>query len=152
MVIFPYFRGLLFEILIRKFYKNFTVTCIINHFIYPFHEAIRYIQFGFLTNVESLFFPFWLLSTFTRFAFYFYISSLLFGTIFKIRQFEYIIPTLATVTVLLGSIPETPTFSIFYLRVALLHTATPIFLLLPFLLWVLAKLKGDVKPEKTKTS
>lgn len=124
----------------------------VNLMNYPFHEAIRYIQFGFLTNVESLFFPFWLLSTFTRFAFYFYISSLLFGTIFQIRQFEYTIPTLATVIVLLGSIPESPTFSIFHLRIALLLSATPIFLLLPFLLWVMAKLKGDVKREKTKTS
>ncbi len=119
---------------------------------FPFHEAIRYIEFGFLTNVESLFFPFWLLSTFTRFAFYFYISSLLFGTLFKIRQYEYVIPTLAILIVLLGSIPETPTFSIFSLRKTFLHFAAPIFLFLPALLWIMAKLKGDVKREKTKTS
>ncbi|MFS0600424.1 GerAB/ArcD/ProY family transporter [Peribacillus frigoritolerans] len=121
-------------------------------FNYPFHESIRYIQFGFLTNIEFLFFPFWIVSSFVRFAFYLYLNALLFGGIFKIKQFEYIIPTLATLFVFLGMIPENPTFIIFHLRENFLHLITPVFFLLPCLLWVMAKLKGDLKSEKANAS
>lgn len=110
---------------------------------YPFHEAIRYIQFGFLTNVEMFIFPFWLLSTFVRFAVYLYLCALLFGGLFNIKQFEYIIPTLATLVIFIGMLPETPTFTIFNLRQNFLHLITPFFLVLPFVLWITAKLRGD---------
>lgn len=112
---------------------------------YPFHETIRYIELGFLTNVESLFFPFWLLASFIRFSFYLYICALLFGALFKVQQFEYIIPTLATLIVFLGMLPETPVFNLTEYREKLLYLITPIFFLLPCLLWGTAKLKGEFK-------
>ncbi|MCS0669946.1 spore germination protein [Cytobacillus firmus] len=112
---------------------------------YPFHEAIRYIQFGFLTNVEMFIFPFWLLSTFVRFAVYLYLCALLFGGLFNIKQIEYIIPTLATLFIFIGMMPETPTFTIFNLRQNFLHLITPFFIGLPFVLWITAKLRGEFK-------
>ncbi|WP_284139307.1 endospore germination permease [Virgibacillus sp. LDC-1] len=116
---------------------------------YPFHEVIRYIQLGFLTNVETLFFPFWLISSLVRFTVYLYISAVIMGRLFKINNFEYAIPALATVFVFIGYIPESPDYLIFHLRENLLNILTPIFIFLPFILWAVAKLKGDLRREKT---
>lgn len=112
---------------------------------YPYHETIRYIQLGFLTNVELLFFPFWIVASFIRLSFYLYLSALLFGALFKIKQFQYIVPILAVITVFLGLIPQSITFSIDYLREIFLQIITPFVLFLPLLLWITAKLKGEFK-------
>lgn len=119
---------------------------------FPFHETIRYIEIGFLENIESFFFPFWLIASFIRFAFYLYLVSILFGSLFSIKNFEHLLPIIATLVVLLGMIPENPTLTIFKLRENLLFIATPIFIFLPFLLWTAAKLKGDFNNEKAKAS
>ncbi|GIO25972.1 GerAB/ArcD/ProY family transporter [Ornithinibacillus bavariensis] len=115
---------------------------------YPFHEVIRTISAGFITNMETFFFPFWLIGTFVRFSVYLYINALLFGHLFKIKNFEYIIPSLATLIIFIGIIPDTPTFTIFYLRETVLNILSPVFFFLPCLMWLIAKLKGDFKHEK----
>ncbi|HWL24435.1 MAG TPA: endospore germination permease [Ureibacillus sp.] len=112
---------------------------------YPFHEAIRYIQLGFLTNAESLFLPFWLIASFIRFAFYLYISALLFGALFKIKKFEYIVPPLALLIVFVGLIPEAPVFSVFHMKEQFIFFTTPFFLFLPLIIWMTAKFKGELK-------
>ena len=114
-------------------------------FDYPYHETIRYIEIGFLTNVELLFFPFWLVSSFIRFSFYLYLSALLFGALFKIKHFEYVVPALASLTILVGLMPESAVFSMNKLKIIFLNVIAPVFLLLPILLWITAKLKGDFK-------
>lgn len=115
---------------------------------YPFHETIRYLQLGFLTNVETFFFPFWLLGAFIRYTVYLYINALLFSKIFNIKHFEFIIPALATLFLFLGLIPESPGFIIYDLRERLLNLYSPLFFFLPCLLWGVAKLKGDFKIDK----
>lgn len=112
---------------------------------YPFHEVIRTIQAGFLTNLESFFFPFFIMASFVRFSAYLYITAILFGHLFKVKQFEYIIPTLATLIVLVGIIPETPSSAIFNIRDTILLISSPIFFFLPCLMWLIAKLKGVKK-------
>ncbi|SOC10635.1 spore germination protein (amino acid permease) [Ureibacillus xyleni] len=112
---------------------------------YPYHETIRYIQIGFIKNVESLFFPFWLVASYIRFAVGLYISALLFGSLFKVKQFEYIVPAISTIVIFLGLIPEAPVFSLSYFRVIFLYIVTPIILILPFLLWATAIIKGEFK-------
>lgn len=115
---------------------------------YPFHETIRYISLGFLTNIETFFFPFWLLASFVRFSIYLYISAVMFGWLFKIKNYEYLIPTLATLMVILGMIPETPTFTIADIKEKALNIATPTFFFLPLLLWSIMKIRGGNKNEK----
>ena len=114
---------------------------------YPFHEAIRYIQLGFLPNVESLFLPFWLVASFIRFSFYLYLSAFLFGALFKIKQFNYLVPSIAIIVMYLGLIPEAPVFELVSLREILILITTPIFLFLPLIIWITAKLKGELKSE-----
>ncbi len=76
---------------------------------YPFHTAIRYISLGsYLPNIEIFFLPIWMLAAFIRFAAFLYINALMFGHLFKIKDFEFLIPSLATIYLLIGMIPETP--------------------------------------------
>ncbi|MDQ1146621.1 spore germination protein KB [Bacillus sp. SORGH_AS 510] len=120
---------------------------------YPFHEVIRYLSIGdFLTSIDTFFFPFWLVASLMRFSIYLYLNALLLGNLFKIKQFEYSIPILASVFLIVGMIPETPSFTIFKLRDPLYQLFTPIFIIFPILLWGIAKLKGDFKNETKKNN
>ncbi|HZG73050.1 MAG TPA: GerAB/ArcD/ProY family transporter [Chondromyces sp.] len=117
---------------------------------YPYHESLRLLTFGTsLASIETIFFPVWLIATFVRFAAYLYLSAILFGGIFKIKEFEYIIPSLACLFILVGMIPETPSHTIFVLRDWNLTMLTPLFLIFPIILWSVAKLKGEFKHEKS---
>jgi hypothetical protein len=115
---------------------------------YPFHELIRLIQLGFLTDVETFFFPFWVIATFIRFSFYLYLVAIFLGGICNIKQFEYLIPVIATITVILGMTPEAPTFTVLGLRDKLLTLISPMFVFLPCLMWLIAKLKGEFKHDR----
>ena len=119
---------------------------------FPFHEAIRYIHIGFLPNIETFFFPFWIVASFIRFSFYLYLCAILFGYLFKIKHFEHLIPIIATLVLSVGMIPENPTNIIFNLRDMYLNILTPIFIILPFIIWLLAKFKGAFKNENTESS
>ncbi|WP_096270072.1 GerAB/ArcD/ProY family transporter [Paucisalibacillus globulus] len=112
---------------------------------YPYHELIRTISLGFIINMEAFFLPFWLIATFVRFSIYLYINAILFGHLFKIKHFEYLIPSLATLIVFLGMIPENPTFIIFDIKEKLLLMTSPLFFLLPLLMWLVAMFKGEFK-------
>ena len=48
------------------------------------------------------------MSAFIRFTAFLYLNALMFGHIFKIKDFEILIPSLATIYLLIGSIPEAP--------------------------------------------
>ncbi|MEH7236108.1 GerAB/ArcD/ProY family transporter [Bacillus sp. JJ1562] len=119
---------------------------------YPYQELIRLIRFGFLTNIETFFFPFWIIASFIRFTVYIYLIAVFLGGICNIKSFEYLAPTIATIVVIFGMAPEAPTFTVFNIREVLLNSMSPMFLFIPFLMWILAKLRGDLKHEKTTQS
>ncbi|HWO75339.1 MAG TPA: endospore germination permease [Bacillus sp. (in: firmicutes)] len=114
---------------------------------FPFHETIRYISFGFITNIETFFFPFWLIATFLKFSAYLHIVTLMFAQIFKIKRTERLIPLFAVAVLFLGMLPETPTFTIFSLRDQLFDFTSSLFFILPCVMWIFAKIKGDFKNE-----
>jgi spore germination protein KB len=116
---------------------------------YPYQELIRLIRLGFITNIETFFFPFWIIASFIRFSMYLYLISILFGGIFNIKKFEYLAPIIATITVIFGMAPEAPTFTLFKMREILQNMLSPMFVFVPCLMWILAKLRGDLKYEKT---
>ena len=120
---------------------------------YPFHTAIRYISFGnLLGNIETLFFPIWQLGAFVRFSAFLYINALMFGHLFKIKDFEYIIPSLATIYLLIGMIPESPidVTVLFGSKINLI--AGPIFIAIAIILWLVALFKGEFRHAKNKNS
>ena len=48
------------------------------------------------------------MAAFIRFSAFLYLNALMFGHLFKIKDFEFLIPSLATIYLLIGIIPETP--------------------------------------------
>ena len=120
---------------------------------YPFHTAIRYISFGtFLTNIETLFFPIWVLGAFIRFAAFLYINAMMFGHLFKIKNFEFLIPSLATIYLLIGMIPETPVDVALNFKARIQMISGPTFAAISILLWLTALLKGEFKHAKSKSN
>ncbi|MBP1933912.1 GerAB/ArcD/ProY family transporter [Ammoniphilus resinae] len=119
---------------------------------YPFHVAIRYISLGeFLPNIETLFFPIWLSAAFIRFAAFLFINALIFGHLFKIKEYQYLIPSLATIYLLIGMIPETPN-DVAQLKEPLRYIAGPTFAAISIILWLTAWFKGEFKHAKNKNN
>jgi spore germination protein KB len=120
---------------------------------FPFHTAIRFISLGsFLPNVEIIFFIIWLMSTFIRFAAFLYINALMFGRLFKIKDFEHIIPSLAALYLFIGSIPEAPLDVTLVFKSFIQNVGGPMFAAISLLLWFVALLKGEFKHAKDKNS
>ncbi|WP_428909542.1 GerAB/ArcD/ProY family transporter [Niallia sp. Krafla_26] len=120
---------------------------------YPFHALIRFISIGnFLANVEILFFPVWIVGSFIRFAVAIYIGALMFGAIFKIKDFEYLIPAITIMYLLIGFIPETPADVSLDFKPLIRNVTGITYVALAILLWIVALLKGEFKHAKKKTS
>ncbi|MCQ6277210.1 GerAB/ArcD/ProY family transporter [Bacillus sp. V3B] len=120
---------------------------------FPFHVTIRFISFGtFMANIETLFFPIWIMAAFIRFAAFLYINALMFGHLFKIKDFEFLIPSLATVYLLIGTLPETPIDVMMRFKPIITNGAGPTFAIISIMLWLVALLKGEFKHAKNKNS
>lgn len=119
---------------------------------YPFHTAIRYISIGdILPNIETLFFPIWLSAAFIRFSAFLYINAHMFGQLFKIKDFQFLIPSLAAIYLLIGMIPDTP-IDVAFIKALIHHTAGPMFAVISITLWLAAWFKGEFKHAKKKHS
>jgi spore germination protein KB len=120
---------------------------------YPFHTAIRYLSIGsYLPNVEIIFFVLWLMGAFIRFTAFLYINALMFGRLFKIKNFEYLIPSLAAIYLMIGSIPEAPVNVVLPFKTFIKNTGGPTLAAISLLLWLVALLKGEFKHEKNRNS
>lgn len=116
---------------------------------YPFHTAIRYFSIGnFLANVETLFLPVWLMAAFIRFAGLLYINAKIFGDLFHIKDFVYLVPALGAIYLMVGMIPETPLDVGLEFKAKIRLIAGPTFAAISVLLWAVALLKGEFKHAK----
>jgi spore germination protein KB len=135
----------------------FTYICMFDTSLkgidYPFHNAIRFISLGtYLPNIEIIFFVLWVISAFIRFTAFLYINALMFGHIFKIKDFEFIIPSLATLYLLIGMVPEAPIDVTLVLKPMIRAISGPTFCAISIMLWLVALLKGEFKHAKNKNS
>ncbi|MFP7298359.1 GerAB/ArcD/ProY family transporter [Neobacillus niacini] len=120
---------------------------------YPFHIAIRFISLGeYIPNVEIIFFIIWIMTAFIRFTAFLYLNALMFGRLFKIKDFEYLIPSLTTIYLLIGIYPESPMDVTLVLKPLIQNMAGPLFAFISILLWLVALLKGEFKHAKNKNS
>jgi spore germination protein KB len=120
---------------------------------YPFHIAIRFISLGeYIPNVEIIFFIIWIMTAFIRFTAFIYINALMFGRLFKIKDFEYLIPSLTTIYLLIGILPESPMDVTLVLKPLIQNLAGPMFAVICIILWLVALLKGEFKHAKNKNS
>jgi spore germination protein KB len=120
---------------------------------YPFHTAIRYITIGtFLTNVETIFFPIWLTVALIRYSAFLYLCALMFGHLLKIKDFKFLIPSLATLYLLIGIIPDTPFEVTLVIRSKVVNGTGLTFAAISMIVWLTAWLKGEFRHEKNKNS
>ncbi len=131
------------------FYLLYCVTFDYNSIdkvAFPFHELTQYVDMGnFFTNIETFFMIFWLFAAFIKYMIYLYFISWIFGTVFNIREFEPLILPLAFFGVVFGMIPENAVVNELVFKANFMNFITPFFIILPVLLWVVAKLKGELK-------
>jgi len=119
---------------------------------YPFHTAIRYISLGeFLPNIETLFLPIWLFGVFIRFSAFIYINALMFSQLFQIKDYKFLIPSIATIYLMIGMIPENA-IDTFLLKGIVGDIAGPTFSVISIILWLAAWFKGEFKHAKNKSS
>ncbi|MFS0776803.1 GerAB/ArcD/ProY family transporter [Neobacillus sp. 3P2-tot-E-2] len=118
---------------------------------YPFHTVIRFISLGdYIPNVEIIFFIIWIMAAFIRFTAFLYINALMFGHLFKIKDFEYLIPSLATIYLMIGMIPEAPMDVSLVFKPVVVKTAGPTFAVISIIIWLVALIKGEFKHAKNK--
>lgn len=121
--------------------------------VYPFHASIRFISIGrFLTNIETLFLPIWLMGAFIRFSAFLYINAHMFGRLFNINDYEYLIPALAAIYLLIGMIPESALEVALNFKQMSQFISGPFYVMLSFLIWVIALIKGEFKHAKENNS
>lgn len=104
---------------------------------YPYHDAIRFAHIGFFKNIELFFLPFWAFSAFVRFAIYLYIHSLIFGRLFNVKQFQYLVPAFILIIISIGLIPETPPLTLFKYHTYAVNASSIVVFFLPIILWLL---------------
>ncbi|MRH45165.1 GerAB/ArcD/ProY family transporter [Aquibacillus halophilus] len=115
---------------------------------FPFHDITQYVNFGeFFTNVETFFMVFWLGAAFLRFIILVYLASWILGEVLYMDEFEPFILPLTFFIFPFSLLVENTILNELVWRNSLFIIATPIFILLPLILWVTAKAKGDLKKQ-----
>ncbi|WP_163539658.1 endospore germination permease [Gracilibacillus sp. YIM 98692] len=113
---------------------------------FPFHDITQYVNFGsFFTNIETIFMIFWLIAAYLKFMILLYAAGWIFGTIFNIQNFDPVLLPLAFLVVTIGLMPFNSIMNELVLRETLFMIMSPFFIFLPFLLWGIALMKGDLR-------
>ena len=76
----------------------------------------------------------------------------MFGHLFKIKSFEYLIPSLATIYLLIGMIPEAPADVALDFKTRIQAITGSTSAAISILLWLTALLKGEFKHAKSKSN
>jgi spore germination protein KB len=119
---------------------------------YPFHTAIRYISLGsYIPNIEIFFFVIWIMGAFIRFSAFLYISALMFGKLFKIKDFEFLIPSIAVIYLLVGKIPGSSIEASLGWQPLIQAIVGPMFAAVSVMIWLTALLKGEFKHANNKS-
>ncbi|WP_368504940.1 endospore germination permease [Alkalihalophilus sp. As8PL] len=117
----------------------------IDQIAYPFHELTQYISIGmYFANVESFFMIFWLFAAFLRFMIYLYFTTWIFAAVFQIKQFKPLLGIFLYLVIMLGTGINNPIQNVLVYRDWFLTMTTPLFILMPLVLWVVAKVKGEL--------
>ncbi|QGU96153.1 endospore germination permease [Clostridium bovifaecis] len=115
---------------------------------YPYHQLTRIATLGrFSANLEAFFFFFWIVASALRYAIYSYMAAALLGATFHISNYEKLLLPLSIVAIFLSPMIENFIQSALVLRSILLGTLGLIFIIIPFPLMLLYKLKRGKNNE-----
>lgn len=114
--------------------------------LHAFSQTSSMTEVGiFINNFDAFYFGTWIFTGLIRFSFYLYSSAALFAYIVKIKEFEPLLLPLSVLTVILGLLPNNPAEVIFILRGGLVRNTWIVFVILPIVLWLIAKKRGEIK-------
>lgn len=109
---------------------------------YLYNESIQFVSLGrTVTNIETFFITFWLVSVFVKFIVYIYVVCNLFGFLFHIKEFEHTVFPITLLILVIAMIPENNEFNMFMVRRFTLTYFKYLFFCLPPILWVVTKIK-----------
>lgn len=115
---------------------------------YPFQELTRIAEFGpSLNHIEGAFFVLWLIAAIFRLSIYIYLSSFLLGKFLNVESFEKLLLPLTGLIAFAGLLTEN-TFTYAPMLEAFTKVSSVIYIALPFLLWLLSKLKGKENEKR----
>ncbi len=122
------------------------------HMTHVFSQIIRMTNIGvFINNLEAIYFSLWTAAGMIRFAFYIYISAIILGFILKIQEKDskYLILSLCIIILIIGLIPNNLFETEIQFRDQMLIKYNWLAgLILPFVLWVIALLRGKFRNAK----
>ncbi|HBZ08761.1 MAG TPA: spore gernimation protein [Bacillus bacterium] len=117
----------------------------VENIAFPYHHMTRLAMVGSLANhIEAVFLAMWFLGAALHFAIYLYLSALLLGKFLHFKQFKRLLLPLSGLTVMLGLLQDN-FFQGVEARKLLLQSSSGFFILLPFFLWGLDRVKGRGK-------
>jgi spore germination protein KB len=109
---------------------------------YPFHAVSRLIYGGrFISNMESFFLVFWIISSLVRFGIYIYTNTLILCYTLKLRDGKALYPTISALILALSMIPENYLQSIIILRRSILNFGFIPMFIVPVILLFLSRRK-----------
>ncbi|MCM3567270.1 endospore germination permease [Neobacillus mesonae] len=110
---------------------------------YPFNEAIRLVSLGrTIANIETFFITVWLVGVFVKFMVYIFFLCKIFGFVFRIDEYEYVVVPITLLILVMGMIPENNEVNMFFIRKGIAVYFKYVILFLPPLLWGVTKIKG----------
>lgn len=117
----------------------------ISYINYPMHALARYVRFGdYFTHPEAFFLGFWIISAVVRFSAQLYFSAVTLGHTLKIKGYRQLLFPLAAGSMALGLLPENFITNVFIIRKELFEWTWPLVLMLPVLMWITGKIRGDL--------
>jgi spore germination protein KB len=117
----------------------------VRQLLFPFHQLARTATIGqSVTNVEAVFFFFWVISSAVRFSILLYMTVFLFGKLIRLKEFEPLLPPMTGFIFLLGLLPDNVVVAN-AIRERLLNLSSVFLIALPFLLFLIDRWKGRVQ-------
>lgn len=116
---------------------------------YPHQELTKMASIGeTITHLDGLFFSFWMIATIIHFSIYLYLMAFFFGGALRLNAFEPLIKPLAGLAILLALLPENINQATEFKNI-LLKSSSILLIALPFVLWIIDRIRGRVVNEKT---
>lgn len=114
------------------------------HLSFPFHQFTRMANIGrFLTNMEAFFLVFWFVSAIVRISIYLYVTVYVFAKIARLQSFLPLVLPFAALIIWIGMIPDNVIqVELIYRDNYLLHFSWMAIMILPFILWIISRLRG----------
>lgn len=118
--------------------------------VYPHQQLTRIVHLGrFATNTEALYLWFWVIASTIRFSVFYYADAAIISSIIYKEKPKSLFTIIGVMIFIIAMIPENYTKYILVFRSAAINYLWIYIIGLPLLLWIIAKLKGEFKIEKS---